>query len=289
MKKIGMMGIGRMGHGIAMNLQRHGYALALFDHPGNQPLDELLAGGAELHTDAQTLAATSDVVILVLTGSAQVEEVLTGPQGLIQGLRPGSVVMDCSTSLPSSTVRMAQAVQAAGSHFLDVPMTRTPKEAAEGRLNLLVGGDMALLETCMPVLRCFAENVTHAGPIGAGHSVKLLHNFVSLGMVALLSEAAACARHHGVTPQAFVDILSQGGAGGVALERVRPYLTTGDIGPLKFTVTNARKDLSYYNTMAQEAQAFRVLADAVLGTLDGVAQAGNGQAMVPQLVDLLKA
>ncbi len=289
MKKIGMMGIGRMGHGIAMNLQRHGYVLALFDHPGNQPLDELLAGGAELHTDAQTLAAASDVVILVLTGSAQVEEVLTGPQGLIQGLRPGSVVMDCSTSLPSSTVRMAEAVQAAGSHFLDVPMTRTPKEAAEGRLNLLVGGDVALLETCMPVLRCFAENVTHAGPIGAGHSVKLLHNFVSLGMVALLSEAAACARQHGVTPQAFVDILSQGGAGGVALERVRPYLTTGDIGPLKFTVTNARKDLSYYNTMAQEAKAFRVLADAVLGTLDGVAQAGNGEAMVPQLVDFLKS
>ena len=289
MKKIGMLGIGRMGHGIASNLQRHGYALALFDHPGNQPLDTLVAGGAELHTNAAELAAVSDVVILVLTGSAQVEDVLTGPQGVLKGLKPGSVVMDCSTSLPSSTLRMAQAVEAAGSRFLDVPMTRTPKEAAEGRLNLLVGGDADLLEACMPVLRCFSEHVTHAGPVGAGHSVKLLHNFVSLGMITLLSEAAACAKHHGVMPEAFVDILAKGGAGGVALERVRPYLIKQDTSGLKFTVANARKDLSYYNTMAQEAQAFRVLADAVLGTLDGVVQAGDGEAMVPQLVDLLKA
>ena len=169
MKKIGMIGIGMMGHGIAGNVLKHGYQLALFEHAGNQPLDTLKAGGAVCFTGAAELAAWSDAVILVLTGSPQVEAVLTGAGGVLAGLRPGSVVIDCSTAIPSSSVRMARAVAAAGSRFLDSPMTRTPKEAAEGRLNLLVGGDTALLEECRPLLKCFAENITHVGPVGAGH------------------------------------------------------------------------------------------------------------------------
>ena len=287
MKKIAMVGIGMMGLGIATNLQRKGHKLALFEHSGNQPLDALKAGGAQGFTSAKAMAAECEVVILVLTGSAQVEAVLTGPDGVLAGLRPGSVVIDCSTAIPSSTARMVQAVQAAGSRFLDAPMTRTPKEAAEGRLNLLVGGDAELLETCTPVLRCFAENITHAGPVGAGHSMKLLHNFVSLGMVTLLSEAAACAGRSGVTPQAFVDVLAQGGAGGVALERMRPYLVSGDTGGLRFSIANARKDLDYYYTMANDANASRSIAASILATLDAVVGAGSGEAMVPQLADLL--
>ena len=287
MKKIAMAGIGMMGLGIATNLQRKGHKLALFEHSGNQPLDALKAGGAQGFTSAKAMAAECEVVILVLTGSAQVEAVLTGPDGVLAGLRPGSVVIDCSTAIPSSTARMVQAVQAAGSRFLDAPMTRTPKEAAEGRLNLLVGGDAELLEACTPVLRCFAENITHAGPVGSGHSMKLLHNFVSLGMVTLLSEAAACAQRSGVTPQAFVDVLAQGGAGGVALERMRPYLVSGDTGGLRFSIANARKDLDYYNTMANDANANRGIAASVLAILDAVVGAGSGEAMVPQLADLL--
>jgi len=145
-----------------------------------------------------------------------------GQKSVLEGLRRGSVVIDCSTAIPSSTLRMAQAVEAAGSRFLDAPMTRTPKEAAEGRLNLLVGGDAALLEECRPLLQCFAENITHVGAVGAGHGMKLLHNYVSLGMVALLAEAAACAGRSGVAAETFVDVLARGGGGGIALERLKP-------------------------------------------------------------------
>ena len=268
MKKIGMVGIGMMGHGIAMNVQKHGYELAVLEHPGNQPLDALTAAGAQTFTSAATLAARSDLVILVLTGSPQVEAVLTGADGVLQGLRKGAVVIDCSTAIPSSTLRMADAVKAAGGRFLDAPMTRTPKEAAEGRLNLLVGGDAAVLEECRPLLQCFAENITHAGAASAGHSMKLLHNYVSLGMVTLLSEAAACARHSGVSSDVFVEVLAKGGAGGTALERIRPYLLAGDPSGLRFTIANACKDLGYYNEMAGDVQAERSIAKAVLDTLD---------------------
>ena len=285
-KNIGMIGIGMMGHGIASNIAKHGYPLAVLEHPGNQPLDALKAAGARSFTRAAELAAQSDIVILVLTGSPQVEAVLTGEGGVLQGLRPGSIVIDCSTAIPASTLRMARAVEAAGSRFLDTPMTRTPKEAAEGRLNLLVGGDAALLEECRPLLSCFAENILHAGPVGAGHGMKLLHNFVSLGTVALIAEAAACAGQHGVAPEMFVEILAKGGGGGVALERLRPYLTAKDTSSLRFSIANASKDLGYYNTMAGDAGAHRDIAAAVLQTLQH-AQGLAPEGLIPELPDLL--
>jgi 3-hydroxyisobutyrate dehydrogenase-like beta-hydroxyacid dehydrogenase len=285
--KVGMVGIGMMGHGIASNVLRHGHELAVLDHPGNQPLDDLVARGARVLTSLKEIAASSDAVILVLTGSPQVEAVLTGAGGILEGLRPGSVVIDCSTAIPSSSVRMAQAVQAAGGRFLDTPMTRTPKEAAEGRLNLLVGGDAALLEECRPLLRCFAENIAHVGPVGAGHSMKLLHNYVSLGMVTLLSEAAACARRNGVAPEAFVDVLAKGGGGGIALERLKPYLLAGDPSGLRFSIANARKDLDYYNAMAADAGAHKQVAAAVLRTLEFALERSGPDALVPQLASLL--
>lgn len=287
MRNIGMVGIGLMGHGIAANLLRHGHRLSVFEHPGNQPLDALVAAGATVHRELASLAAANDVVITVLTGSPQVEEVLCGPRGILTGLRPGSVVIDCSTAIPSSTMRVAEAVARAGSRFLDAPMTRTPKEAAEGRLNLLVGGDAAVLAECEPVLRCFAENITHAGPVGAGHGMKLLHNFVSLGMVTLIAEAAACAQLHGVTPEVFVDVLGRGGAGGVALQRMQPGLLHGDASGLRFSVANALKDLGYYQTMAVDAGAQHRIADAMCDTVRSLVERGHGQEMVPRLAALL--
>jgi 3-hydroxyisobutyrate dehydrogenase-like beta-hydroxyacid dehydrogenase len=287
MKKIGMVGIGMMGLGIATNLQKNGYELALLEHPGNQPLDALKAGGAKTFTRAAELAARSDVVILVLTGSPQVEAVLAGAGGVLQGLRPGAIVMDCTTAIPASTQRMAAAVKKAGGRFLDTAMTRTPREAMEGRLNLLVGGDADLLEQVRPILGCFAENITHAGPVGAGHGMKLLHNYCSLGMVALLSEAAACARQNGVPSDVFVDVLAQGGAGGTALERVKPFLLAHDPSGLRFTVSNACKDLGYYHQMAGDAGAEKSIAAAVLSVLDrAVARAGE-QALLPELAEIL--
>jgi 3-hydroxyisobutyrate dehydrogenase-like beta-hydroxyacid dehydrogenase len=285
--KIGMVGIGLMGHGIASNLLKHGHELALLEHAGNQPLDALKAAGASGFTRSADLAARSDIVILVLTGSPQVEAVLTGEGGVLQGLKPGSTVIDCSTAVPTSTLRMAQAVQAAGSGFLDAPMTRTPKEAAEGRLNLLVGGDAAVFAACRPVLACFAENITHVGAVGAGHSMKLLHNYVSLGSVALLAEAAACAQRHGVAPAVFVEVLAKGGGGGTALERLKPYLLAGDTSGLRFSIANACKDQGYYNTMAADAQAQLAIAAAVLATLEGAAAQAAPGALMPELASLL--
>jgi len=288
-KTIGLIGVGLMGHGIASNLLKHGHALTVLEHPGNQPLETLLAAGATTRTSAAALARGVDVIVLCVTGSPQVEAVLLGEHGVLSALRPGTVVIDCSTAVPSSTERMAQAVHAVGGRFLDAPMTRTPKEAAEGRLNLLVGGDAALFDECRPILACFAENITHVGPVGAGHRMKLLHNYVSLGFIALLSEAAACAQVSGVAAGVFVDILAKGGGGSVALERLKPYLINRDASSLRFAMANAQKDLSYYQTMAGDAGAVDVIAQAVLRTYEQAAAEGGPQAMAIELSSLLAA
>jgi 3-hydroxyisobutyrate dehydrogenase-like beta-hydroxyacid dehydrogenase len=286
MKKIGMIGIGLMGHGIASNVLRCGYMLSVLEHPGNQPLDDLKAAGVRVGRSASALAADSEVVILCVTGSPQVEAVVLGEDGLINGMPPGMVVIDCSTALPSSTERVARAVQHAEGRFLDAPMTRTPKEAAEGRLNLLVGGDAKVLDEMRPLLSAFAENITHVGPIGSGHRMKLLHNYVSLGSVALLAEAAACALRADVAPEVFVEVLAKGGGGGIALERIRPYLLARDGSALKFAMANAQKDLSYYNSMAEQAEAEHEIGRAVLDTFTRAAAIGPDRA-VPELVSIL--
>jgi len=287
--RVGMVGIGLMGHGIAGNIVRKGWPLAVLEHCGNQPLDDLVAAGATSLGSVADLAAGSDIVLLCVTGTPQVEAVLLGEGGVLQGMQPGTVVIDCSTAVPTSTERVAHAVQMAGGRFLDAAMTRTPREAAEGRLNLLVGGDTMLLAEVRPLLEAFAENIFHAGPVGAGHRMKLLHNFVSLGTVSLMAEAAACAQRAGIDPAVLVDVLGKGGGGGAALERLRPYLLTQDPSGLKFSLANACKDLGYYNTMAEDGGAEHGIASAVLATLEQALDESTPQTLLPELVSVLAA
>jgi len=286
MKRIGLIGVGLMGHGIATNIVKHGYPLTLLEHPGNQPLDALVAAGASRTPDAAALAGAVDVLILCVTGSPQVESVLFD-SGVLAALRAGTVVIDCSTAIPSSTLKIADAVQKAGARFLDAPMTRTPKEAAEGRLNLIVGGEDALFDECRPLLECFAENIVHAGPVSSGHRLKLLHNFVSLGFSAVLAEAAACARRADVDPAVLVSVLGKGGGDGVVFGRLRPFIEAADSSGFRFSMSNALKDMSYYVAMTGEVGAANDAASAVKHVYEQAVADGGPNAPVPELIALL--
>lgn len=287
--QVGIIGVGLMGHGIARNvLSRGGFPLVFLDHPGNQPVDEITGLGATACATPAEVAAASDVVILCVTGSPQVEAVVTGPDGIAAALKPGGVVVDCSTALPESTLRMGAAVAAAGGHYLDAPMTRTARHAHEGTLNLLVGGPAEVLEQVRPVLASFTESVAHVGPLGHGHRLKLLHNYVSIGYMTLLAEAAAQAADAGVDPQVFVDVLAGGGGASAALDRLAPYIVAGDREGLPFFVSNAQKDIDYYRAMAEAAGAQQVIADGVSQAIAAAVTDGHGQAYVPELVSLFR-
>ncbi|MEZ5739031.1 MAG: NAD(P)-dependent oxidoreductase [Burkholderiaceae bacterium] len=286
MRSIGMIGIGMMGHGIATNLLRHGYPLMVLEHPGNQPLDKLLGAGATSTPDLKALVARAEVLLLCVTGSPQIEALMLGDQGIAATMKRGTIVIDCSTAIPSSTVRVAKAVANAGGRFLDAPMTRTPREAALGKLNLIVGGDKDLFEACLPILQSFAENIVHGGGVGAGHQLKLLHNFVSLGFSAILAETVACAVKGGVDPKVLMEILAKGAGGGVVFERIRPYVDAGDASGLQFAMVNGLKDVTYYNDMAREQGAAHAAAETIRGIYADAAKA-DPQQPIPTLIDFL--
>lgn len=285
---VGLIGVGLMGKGIATNIVKHGYSLHVMAHAGNQPLDDLIAAGVTVHATPAQVARASQVVILCLTGSPQVESVISGPDGVIEGLARGATLVDCSTSLPTSTGKIAGIVQAAGATFVDAAMTRTPKHAMEGKLNLLVGADAGALAALRPLLATFSENITHCGPVGTGHRMKLLHNYVSLGFMSVLAEVGAHAKLAGIAPEVLIDVLAKGGGAGTALERMAPFLAHADPAGILFSLGNAQKDLTYYCETAQDSGAVRAIAESIRQTLDTAVALGHGQAYFPELAAILE-
>lgn len=284
-RQVGLIGVGLMGHGIASSLLRAGHQVHFLEHAGNQPVEDLIAAGARPLSTGKEVAQQADIVILCVTGSPQVEAVLFEPNGVLEGLQPNSVVVDCSTALPSSTAQVAARVVKAGGRFMDAAMTRTPKEAAEGRLNLIVGAPKALFDDMCPLLEAFAENIAYAGEVGAGHTLKLLHNFVSLGFSAVLAEATAASRKAGISADALLEVLGAGGGGGVVLERLRPYIAHNDPSGFRFSVANASKDLGYYHTMTHDLAVEGSIAAAVRDLYQSV---DEQQLSIPEVIGVLE-
>eukprot|EP01034_Spumella_vulgaris_P017868 gene17868-22803_t len=139
-KRVGLIGVGLMGHGIGKNILAKGYPLTVMAHTNRAPVDDLVAKGAHERNNPLAVAKESDLVILCVTGTPQVEHLIYGEYGLLGAVRDGLVIADCSTAEPDSTKKIAADVAAKGGHFVDTPMTRTPKEAAAGKLGLMTGG-----------------------------------------------------------------------------------------------------------------------------------------------------
>ncbi|MEZ5801708.1 MAG: NAD(P)-dependent oxidoreductase [Nitratireductor sp.] len=284
--RIGISGIGLMGHGIARNILKGGWQLTCLDHPGNQPVDDLLAAGATLAGTGSELASQSDIIILCVTGSPQVENILTRADGILSGLRPGTLVIDCSTALPDETLQAGTIRERSFQDLYRRSMTRTRRKPREGRLNLIVGGSEDDFNDALPLMRCFAENIFHAGPV-FGHKLKLLHNYVSLGFSAVLAEAAACANRGGIAPANFLDVLARGGGAGVVLDRLKPFILDGDVSGMRFSIANAHKDTGYYVAMAEALDAEAKTARAVRDLYGDAEASGQGNAFVPEIARLL--
>ncbi len=286
-RKVGFIGIGMMGHGLATSVQRAGYPVKFLVHPGNQPVDDLVANGAQGLASAAEIARASDVVFIVVTGSPEVENAVFAPGGLLEGMGPGKLVIDCSTALPESTLKVAAAIIEAGGRYIDAPMTRTPKEAAEGRVNVMVGAGDADYADAEPLLNAIAENIYRGGGISTGHQMKLLHNYVALANAVVLTEAVVCARKGGVDIATLSEVLQTGGGDSTILRRIRPYLEEGDDSSFRFTISNACKDMGYYVGMAAAAKVPSGVAAAAHQVYVLAEAQGQGANPVPKLIDFI--
>ncbi len=281
---IGFIGAsGLMGHGMARNLLARGHALSLTVNRNRERVADLFAAGAREAPDAASLAATSDIVFICVTGSPQVEQVVGGPAGLLAGARRGLTIVDCSTSEPDSTARLRAMAEAKGVRYVDAPLARTPVEAEAGKLNVMVGATPETFASIEPVLRCFAENVIHVGGPGAGHIIKLLNNFVAQAICTASAEAFAVGQRAGVDLKKFVELVSAGPVNSGLFQAMAKTLN-GDLAGLKFELDNARKDVRYYTHLAEGMGIPTVVGEGVHQALSLASALGYGKGFVPSLV-----
>ena len=286
---IGFIGVGLMGHGMARNILTKGYPLVVLGHNNRQPVDHLKSLGAREASTPRELAAQCDIVHLCVTGSPQVEANLRGPDGILASGRKGLIVIDCSTSNPVSTLALGDELQAAGMTLVDAPLSRTPKEAEAGTLDTMVGADPDTFARIRPVLECWATTINHLGPLGLGHKMKLVNNFVALGYAALYSEALAIARRSGLSIEQFHAVLGAGRMRCGFYDTFMKWSVDHDPNAHLFTIANAHKDMRYMAAMANDAGAVNTLQAGVKNSFAAMDAAGQGQRHVPMLADFIAA
>ncbi|CUJ32268.1 NAD(P)-dependent oxidoreductase [Achromobacter xylosoxidans] len=208
LERAGLIGIGSMGWPMAARLAQAGYAVTVYDAvPGQADRFAQEVGGQAAATCA-ALAAQSDIVFTMLPTSAIVEQVLSGEQGVLAGLQPGSVVVDMSSGVPAHTQRLAQAVAAAGSQMVDAPVSGGVPRARSGELAIMFGGPAATLERVRPALSAMGTSITAVGEVGSAHAMKALNNLVSAGGFLIGVEAMLIGQQFGLDPEVIVDVLN---------------------------------------------------------------------------------
>jgi 3-hydroxyisobutyrate dehydrogenase-like beta-hydroxyacid dehydrogenase len=283
--RIGFIGVGMMGHGMAKNLHARGFPLSILVHRNRGRAADLLAAGVREAKTPSELAASSDVVILCVSGSPQVEENILGEHGILAAAREGMVVIDTSTSEPGSTGRLREALAARGVTLVDAPLARTPKEAEEGRLNAMVGADDATFAAIRPVLAAFCENIFHVGPPGAGHTLKLVNNFMALTIAASIAEAFAVATKAGVPLAKLVEVVSQGALNSNIFQMMGRGAAEGDLTRMQFSIENAAKDLRYYTHLAESLPVASFLGEAVHQSYQQAVAMGLGGKLVASMIE----
>jgi 3-hydroxyisobutyrate dehydrogenase-like beta-hydroxyacid dehydrogenase len=285
-RKVGFIGLGLMGHGMAKNLLLKGYPLSVLAHRNRVPVDDLIRRGAEEAATPKALAEISQVVFLCVTGSPQVEEVVYGGDGILAGGRPGLILVDATTSDPTSTRRIAADLEKHGMTMADAPVTRAPKDAEAGCLNSLVGASPETFAAVEPLLRAYSENIAHFGPVGAGHTAKLVNNFISTGYAALIAEGMAVCAAMDVDKRCLYEVMAAGGADSGVLRKMIPPALDGDLSGHAFAIGNAEKDVGYYRQMVEAIGLEGSLSPATHGAYRRAVDMGLGDRLMASLMEM---
>lgn len=284
---IGFIGLGLMGHGIAKNIRNGGYDLLVKGNRNRTPIDSLLNLGAQEIQSPREMAGQCDIIHLCLSTSTQIEATMHGENGILAGASPGLVVVDTSTADPSSTEALAARLAEKGGHMVDAPLGGTPVQAEAGELSAMVGGEKEVIARIRPVLDCWAASINHIGPVGAGHKMKLLMNFVGLSYGALFSELVVLGAKVGISPQKIHEVLSPSRMGSGFFETFMGYVVERNRESHKFSIENAAKDMRYLNEMAAEAGIVNIMAAAAKHYYTHAIATDHGEDYVPMLSDLV--
>jgi 3-hydroxyisobutyrate dehydrogenase-like beta-hydroxyacid dehydrogenase len=288
-ERIGFIGVGLMGHGIASNLLKKGYPLTVLGHRNRTPVDDLVKHGGREAKNAKDVAVASDIVFLCVTGSPEVEALVNAPDGLKSGAHNGLAIVDCSTADPNSTMALAAELKPLGVAFCDAPLGGTPANAEEGKLSVMVGCDADLWPRLEPVFAAFTAKATRLGNTGDGHKMKLIMNFFAMGYGAIYAEALALGQKVGLSPQTIDKGLRGTRMDCGFYQTFFRWVLERDREAHKFTLRNAHKDLRYLVDMADRAGTAHPMGSAIKNYYALAEADGRGEDYVPMLADFVAA
>ncbi len=247
--RVALIGIGAMGEPMGANLAKKGFELRLLRHRRNEPAARLEALGATICGSVGETVAGCDAVVLALPGSRQVEAVVEGAEGVLQAARSGSIVIDCTTADPASTRRLGAELAGRDIGLVDAGMTRGVAGARQGTLAFFLGGEARHIERARPVLQALGDTFVHVGPLGDGHTAKLISNVLSYATVALVNEAFMLGARSGLDLGRLHEALGEG-APSKALDAFGPRLRSGEYEPPRVTVEHVCDDMTMLQALA---------------------------------------
>lgn len=258
--QIAFLGVGFMGYGIALNLMKAGHEVKVIVHRSRQRIEKLVENGAVETLDYAELLGGAEVVVSCVATAEQLESIA---EMALPHLHSVALWIDCTTSRPSVAEKVAHLLKRKGVDFVDAPVTRSPRDAEAGRLVSLVGAAPELFERALPLIECYSESITHLGPLGSGLRAKLINNFITMGQVALVTEAMRAADHVGIDRQELYNMLIQGAANSGTLNKMVGPSLNGDFTGHAFSLGNGAKDVRYAREMHTESTTGRILAEAL--------------------------
>lgn len=250
-ERIGFVGIGAMGQPMAANLLRRGFSVTTAVHRRAEPVRTLEAQGARVAESRRDLIAASTVVIACLPTSAEVEEVVLGPGGMLEAAPDGAVFVDMGTSRPASTRTLAARLAERRVAMVDAPITGGVRGATEGTLTIYVGGEPAPVERVRPALDAMGRTVMHMGPAGTGHVTKLLNQMLSQGSMALLAEVLPLGVRLGLEPARMLEALAAGSGATFAIPSRGARILKNDFAA-SFRLELGHKDLRLGRELGEE-------------------------------------
>ena len=248
---IGFIGIGAMGKPMLQNLLKAGYKVVVYDIK-EKATEELVRAGAEKTSSPQDVARYSSVVITMLPASPDVEAVVLGSEGVIEGAKSGDIVIDMSSSYPASTKIICEQLAVKGIRMLDAPVSGGTKGAHEGTLTIMVGGEEKDYEECRPILEAMGQNIYYLGKIGAGHTVKALNNLCSACSMVITSEALVLATKLGLTPEKVIDVINSSSGRSWSSQFKFPTFVLNNTFNSGFSIDLMNKDLEIATRLGRE-------------------------------------
>ena len=286
--RIGFVGLGLMGSAMVGRLQDCNYQLTVLGNKDRTGLDQALARGALEAASGVDLAKQSDVIMLCVGTSDQVEERILGEQGIISGLSSGKIIIDFGTSLPSSTKEISSKIADTGAVILDAPLGRTPHHAKDGLLNIMASGDKDAFDAVRTILENLGENVFYLGDLGTGHTIKLMNNFFGMTIANAMAEVFAVADAAGVSRETVYKVISAGPLHSSMMDFISAFGLEGDKSKLEFAIKNAFKDVSYYRLMTQNLGINSIMSESASKALSQANDGGYANAMVCEMIDFFK-